>query len=350
MGKLKRGADGKPVRDDQGKLVWVPGRFKELRGIGWYIEEFGRAQLSFNFTNYKVTSVHDVFDAACEVAPQFGARVTGSELVGLIPMDAMLAAGDHYLTKQGQTTGVPVEEKLHAANLSLGLSELYPFEAGEKIIELKYQGAPEGLKAMTLHGFADELSSDSPAPGGGSVAALCGALSAALSAMVASLTWSKKGMQDARPQMKQIGDTAQELKGWFVDAIDRDTDAFNDVLAAMRLPKKTDEEIAAREAAMEAANQHAAEVPLQVLRNAVAAMEPARIAAAHGNPASVTDAGVAGACALAAAEGAALNVRINLGSIGDAAVATAMKDETEKLVAEARAQAAVIQQVVEQKL
>ncbi len=306
MGKLKRGADGKPVRDEKGKLVWVPGRFTELRGIGWYIEEFGRAQLSFNFTNYKVTSVHDVFDAACEVAPQFGARVTGSELVGLIPMDAMLAAGDHYLTKQGQTTGVPVDEKLHAANLSLGLSELYPFEAGEKIIELKYKGAPEGLKAMTLHGFADELSSDSPAPGGGSVAALCGALSAALSAMVASLTWSKKGMQDARPQMKEIGDTAQELKAWFVDAIDRDTDAFNDVLAAMRLPKKSDEEIAAREAAMEAANQHAAEVPLQVLRNAVACMEPARIAAAHGNPASVTDAGVAGACALAAAEGAAL--------------------------------------------
>ncbi|ANM30774.1 formimidoyltransferase-cyclodeaminase [Acidobacteria bacterium Mor1] len=350
MGKLKRGADGKPVRDDKGKLVWVPGRFKELRGIGWYIEEFGRAQLSFNFTNYKVTSVHDVFDAACEVAPQFGARVTGSELVGLIPMDAMLAAGTHYLTKQGQTTGVPVEEKLHAANLSLGLSELYPFEAGEKIIELKYQGAPEGLKAMTLHGFADELSSDSPAPGGGSVAALCGALSAALSAMVASLTWSKKGMQDARPQMKEIGDSAQELKAWFVDAIDRDTDAFNDVLAAMRLPKKTDEEIAAREAAMESANQLAAEVPLQVLRNAVACMEPARIAAAHGNPASVTDAGVAGACALAAAEGAALNVRINLGSIGDASVATAMKDETEKLIAEARAQAEVIRQVVEQKL
>jgi glutamate formiminotransferase/formiminotetrahydrofolate cyclodeaminase len=226
-GKPRRSEQGKFVRDADGKVQRVPGRFTELQGGGWYIEEYGRAQISFNLMNYKVTGIHQVFDAACEEAAKVGVRITGSELVGLIPLEAILAAGDHYLARQGQTTGVTEAERVHAAVLSLGLAELAPFDPLEKIIEYRYRGAPQGLKAMSLTAFADELSSDSPAPGGGSVAALCGSLSAALSSMVAALTWSKKGMEESRPAMQEIGVRAQALKDWFVDAVDLDTEAFN---------------------------------------------------------------------------------------------------------------------------
>jgi glutamate formiminotransferase/formiminotetrahydrofolate cyclodeaminase len=265
-GKLKRDAKNKIVRDENGKALRVPGRFTELQGGGWYIEEYGRAQLTFNLMDFHVTSLHEVFEACREEAGKLGVRVTGSELVGLVPLDAVLAAGDYYLAKQGRTTGIPESERVHAAVLTLGLEDLTPFVPAEKIIEYRYRGAPTGLKAMTLIDFADELSADSPAPGGGSVAALCGALSASLSAMVASLTWAKKGMESSRPAVQEIGVTTQGLKSWFVDAIDRDTDAFNAVLAARRLPKKSDEQKAAREAAMEQANQACTQVPVKPTR------------------------------------------------------------------------------------
>jgi len=319
-GKLKRDASNKIVRDADGKGLRVPGRFKELQGGGWYIEEYGRAQLTFNLMDFHVTSLHDVFDACREEAAKLGLRVTGSELVGLVPLDALLATGDHYLARQGRTTGLPENERIHTAMLSLGLDDLTPFVPAEKIIEYRYRGAAGGLKAMRIHEFADELSSDSPAPGGGSVAALCGALSASLTSMVAALTWSKKGMEGARPTMGSLGVETQGLKSWFVDAVDRDTDAFNEVLAARRLPKKTEQEQAARTEAMERANQLATRIPLDVLERSVAAAELALRIAREGNPASVSDVGVAGACALAAAEGAALNVRINLPSVTDEAV------------------------------
>jgi glutamate formiminotransferase/formiminotetrahydrofolate cyclodeaminase len=312
-GKSKKSADGTTTN--------VPGRFKECRAVGWYIEEFGRAQVSINLTNYKVTPLHAVFDAACEEAAKLGLRVTGSELVGLIPRDALLAAGDHYLAKQGKTTGVPEKERVHTAVLSLGLSELQPFDARRKVIEYRYADGPPGLVGMTVRDFADELSSSSPAPGGGSVAALCGALSASLVAMVAALTWSKAGMERARPVMEAAGTEAQTLKDWFLGAVDRDTDAFNAVLAAMRLSKKTEAEIAARAAAIERANQNAAKVPLDVLEATIRALELSLRVVNEGNPNSVSDAGTAGACALAAAEGAALNVRINVGLLTDRSVA-----------------------------
>jgi glutamate formiminotransferase/formiminotetrahydrofolate cyclodeaminase len=334
-GKPKRDAQRKFVRDADGKVLRVPGRFTELQGGGWYIEEYGRAQISFNLMNYKVTSIHDVFDACREEAAKVGVRVTGSELVGLIPLDALLAAGDHYLTKQGRTTGVPEAERIHTAVLSLGLAELGPFDPREKIIEYRYRGAPTGLQAMRLFEFVEELSSDSPAPGGGSVAALCGALSAALCSMVAALTWSKKGMEDARPAMREIGERSQELADWFVGAVDRDTEAFNAVIAARRLPKKTEEEKKARLEAIELANQAATRVPLEVLERTLAALESSGRVARDGNPASVSDAGVAGACALAAAEGAALNVRINLPSITDAEVAAEIDSAQTELLARA---------------
>jgi glutamate formiminotransferase/formiminotetrahydrofolate cyclodeaminase len=349
-GKPKRGPDRKFVRDANGKVLRDPGRFTHLQGGGWYIDEYGRAQISFNLMDYKITSIHDVFDTAREEAAKIGVRVTGSELVGLIPLEAILAAGDHYLSKQGLTTGVPESERIHAAILSLGLAELGPFDPMDNIIEYRYRGAPEGLKAMTLIDFADELSSDSPAPGGGSVAALCGSLSAALSAMVAALTWSKKGMEKTRPAMKEIGDQGQALKAWFVDAVDLDTEAFNAVLAARRLPKKTDAEQRARDVEIERANQAATRVPLVVLEKSVEALELAQRVAKDGNPASVSDAGVAGACALAAAEGAALNVRINLPSITDEKAAKEISSRMTDRLDHARRLAEIVRGTVDEVL
>jgi glutamate formiminotransferase/formiminotetrahydrofolate cyclodeaminase len=240
---------------------------------------------------------------------------------------------------------VPEKELIHTAVLSLGLDEVAPFDSADKIIEYRYRGGG-GLVDMKVTEFSDELSSDSPAPGGGSVAALCGALSASLSAMVASLTWSKKGMEDVRPGMKEIGYTGQELKNWFLAAVDRDTDAFNAVLAAGRLPKSTDEEKAARLEAIEKANQNATMVPLEVLERSVECLELAKKVAGEGNPNSVSDAGVAGACALAAAEGAALNVRINLPSVTDEKVAAEMSKRQQELLQTARRQAGEVLEVV----
>lgn len=335
-GKPKRDAAGKIVKDAQGATERVPGRFRELRGVGWYIEEYGRAQLSFNFTDFKLTPIHAVFDACCEEAAKIGVRVTGSELVGLIPRQALLEAGDHYLALQGQTSGVPESLRVHTAVLSLGLGELGPFDPMQKVIEYRYRGGPKGLRAMRIVDFADELSSDSPAPGGGSAAALCGALSAALSSMVAALTWPKKGMESARPGMRDLGVEAQELKDWFLEAVDRDTQAFEAVLTATRLPKATSAEQEARAAAMEAANLGAARVPMEVLERSVRALELALRAAKDGNPNSVSDAGVAAACALAAAEGAALNVRINIPSLTDRKVADELAAEQLEALTKAR--------------
>jgi len=335
-GKLERDSVGNVVRDVDGNACRVPGRFSELQGGGWFIEEYGRAQISFNLMDYKVTGLHEVFDAACAEGDRIGVRVTGSELVGLVPLEALLDAGDHYLARQGRTSGVPQLERIHTAVLSLGLSELARFDPREKIIEYRYHGAPRGLKAMRLTEFADELSSDSPAPGGGSVAALCGALSAALSSMVAALTWSKTGMEGVRPAMQEIGVSAQALKDWFIDAVDLDTDAFNGVIAARRLPRGTDEERRAREAALERANQAATRVPLSVLAKSVEALELARAVAERGNPASLSDAGVAAACALAAAEGASLNVRINLPAVADRPAAEQMRSSSDSLLDAAR--------------
>jgi len=349
-GKLKRNAAGKFVRDENGTALREPGMFTHLQGGGWYIEEYGRSQISFNLMDYKITGIHQVFDAACAEAEKIGVRITGSELVGLIPLEAMLAAGDHYLDKQGATRGVTEQERIHAAVLSLGLAELNPFDPRDKIIEYRYHGAPSGLKAMRLTEFADELASDSPAPGGGSVAALCGSLCAALSSMIAALTWTKKGMEDARPAMLEIGVEAQGLKDWFVGAVDRDTEAFNEVLAARRLPKKTDGEQRIRDETIEMANQAATRVPLTVLEKAVDALGLAREVARLGNPASVSDAGVGGACGLAAAEGASLNVLINLPSLNDAKVATEILAAQKDAMTRARQLAAEVREIVDEAL
>ena len=317
-GRAKRDKDGNPIKDARGNTVTVPGKFKNVKSVGWYVEDYGLAQVSVNFTNYGKTPVHVVFDEAVRLAGKLGLRVTGSELVGLIPKEALLMAGRHYLAKQGKSPGVPEGELIRMAVRSLGLSDVVPFDPEKKIIEYQVREPGPALAAMTLRGFADELSMDSPAPGGGSVAALCGALSAGLSAMVANLTVGKKGYEAVCDELSSTAVEAQALKDFLLEAVDRDTKAFNRVMEAFRLPKTTPEQAEEKDRAIEEANKEATLVPLEVLEKAVDAVSLARIAAAKGNRNSLSDAGVAGLAAQTAGEGAYYNVLINLGGIKDA--------------------------------
>jgi glutamate formiminotransferase/formiminotetrahydrofolate cyclodeaminase len=329
-GRLKRDADGQVERDDKGNALREPGIFKACKAVGWYMEDFGRAQVSINLVDYKITPPHLVFDECCRIAEGLGARVTGSELVGLIPLDAMLMAGRYYLEKLNKTKGVPESELIHTAVLSMGLGDLYPFEPEKKIIE--YQFDRSGLlTGMRIDGFTDLLSTDAPAPGGGSVAALCGALSAALSSMVGALTHGKKGYEESFGAMEMAGIDGQRLKEQFLTDVDRDTAAFNRVMEAMRLPKKTDEDKATRAAAIEEATKGATLVPLEVLRRTLEAAELARIVVEKGNRNSISDAGVAALAARTAAEGAYLNVLINLSGIEDASFKKETLSEAEKI-------------------
>ncbi len=314
---------GRWLRDDKGKIVKKdgkkqrkPGKLKNCKAVGWYIDEYDRAQISINLTDYEVTPPHLAFDVCESLAPNYGVRVTGSELVGLIPLEAMLMAGRHYLTKQGLSTGIPEKQIVETAIQSLGLNELSHFDPKEKIIEYRLAGnASEKLVDMQCNAFADELSTDSPAPGGGSVAALCGALGAALAAMVANLTVGKKGFENVKPEMITVAEKAQQLKQELLDLVDRDTDAFNHLMTCFSMPKKTDEEKSARLAAIEQATQQATNIPLRVLELCVKIIDLAELTAQKGNPNSLSDAGVAVLSAQTGGEGAFLNVIINLQGI-----------------------------------
>jgi len=330
-GRAKRDKDGNLVKDKRGNTVKLPGKFKEVKSVGWYIEDYGVAQISVNFTNYKVTPVHVVFEEARRLAGKLGLRVTGSELVGLIPKEALLMAGRYYLKKQGKSPGVPEGELIRTAVRSLGLNDVSPFEPGKKIIEYQFEDKGSDLVGMTLREFANELSMDSPAPGGGSVAALCGALSAALSAMVANLTVGKKGYEDVRDDMVMIAVRAQALKDALLEAVDRDTRAFNKVMEALRQPKTTAEQALDKDRAVEEANKEATLVPLEVLEKAGEAVVLARNAAAKGNKNSVSDAGVAGLAGQAAGEGAYYNVLINLPGIKDQKFVAGVRRRAEQL-------------------
>ncbi|HNW58139.1 MAG TPA: glutamate formimidoyltransferase [bacterium] len=346
-GRPQKDEQGKILRDAAGEALRHPGLFQACKAVGWYMEDFGRAQISINLTNYRITPPHLVFDACCRLAEEMGARVTGSELVGLIPLEAMLEAGRYFLRKQGRSTGVAEEELVHIAVLSLGLDELYPFAAEKKIIEyqLREQGA---LVSMTLAGFTRLLASEAPAPGGGSVAALCGALSSALTAMVGALTHGKKGYEAHAQEMEEIGIAAQTLKDDFLLDVDRDTAAFNQVMEAFKLPKKSDEEKAARAAAIEAATRGATLVPLAVLRRCLPAVQLAHKAVQHGNKNSISDAGVAALAGQTAAEGAYFNVCINLAGLGDADFKTATRAEAEALRTQISAEVAAAVRLVEE--
>jgi len=315
-GRLKRDKDRDVIRDENGVALREPGKFKNCKAVGWYIEDFGRAQISINLTNFKITPPHLVFEECCKLAVEMGARVTGSELVGLIPLEAVLQAGRHYLQKQGKTQGVTESELIHIAVLSLGLSDLYPFDADKKIIEYQFE-KNNPLVSMRVDDFTHLLSTDEPAPGGGSVAALCGALSGALTSMVAALTHGKKGYEKTNDEMEAIGVAGQKLKDAFLADVDKDTHAFNRVMAAMRLPKKTNEDKKVRDASIEEATKEATLVPFAVLKRSLEVIKLAKQAVEKGNRNSVSDASVAALSARTAAEGAYLNVRINLPGIQD---------------------------------
>ncbi|MCJ7526160.1 MAG: glutamate formimidoyltransferase, partial [Candidatus Aminicenantes bacterium] len=288
----------------------IPGTLKAVRAVGWYIAEYQMAQISVNLLNYNVTPLHQVFEEAEKLAAEFGVRVTGSELVGLIPLEAVLQVGRHYLRKQGGCLGVAEKELVRTAVQSLGLAELSACKPEHKIIEYRFRKKGK-LASMDLVDFCAELASDSPAPGGGSIAALNGALSAGLSAMVGNLTHGKKGYEAVRAEMESAAEKAQPLKDFFIEAIDNDTEAFNCLMAAFSLPKKSDEEKKIRQDAIEEATKGATLIPFAVLEKSQAAAELALAVAMKGNRNSLSDAGVAGLTAAVCAEGALYNVLIN---------------------------------------
>ena len=313
----------------------VAGKFKYVKAVGWYMEDFNCAQVSMNLTNYKKTPLAQVFDEVCAQAEKHGVRCTGSELVGLIPEDCLLQAGRHFIQKEGKSAGVPRSELIRIAITSLGLNELYPFKPEEKVIENRIPD-PRPLVEMPLSGFVDETSSNSPAPGGGSVAALCGALASALACMVGQLTYSKKGYESVSEEMKKLCEETQEHKDFLLRAVDDDTAAFNQIMAAFKLPKKTDEQKTERKQAIQAATKKAIDVPLGVLRRVHQAMPLVEQAARQGNQNSLSDAGVAASCSRAAAEGAWYNVNINLSGIKDPAYVQETGAEAQKLLDEVK--------------
>jgi len=333
---LKDPATGKPLRDEHGELLRQPGVLKGVKAIGWYIEEYGIAQISMNITDLQATPLHVAFEACCQSAERRGLRVTGSELVGMVPLRVLLEAGRYFLKKQQRSTGVSEDELVKIAIKSLGLSELAPFDPKKKIIEYRLAEA-EGKRLIqkNLRAFADETASESPAPGGGSVSAYVGALGVSLAAMVANLSAHKRGWEDRWEFFSAAAETGQRLKEALLRAVDEDTDAFNAIMAAFALPKGTDAEKAQRQAAIEAATRRAIEVPLQVVRLALESFSLLRQMVEHGNPNSVTDAGVGALCARAAVCGAALNVLVNTGGLADRAFGEAAASEAKRAIAEA---------------
>lgn len=316
-GRVKR-EHGKVVTDETGKPVNIPGSLKSVKAIGWYIEEYGIAQISINLTNLNITPIHIAFDETCRKADARGIRVTGSELVGLVPLKALLDAGKYFLQKQQRSVGVSEKELIKIAVKSLGLEELTPFKPEERIIEY-ILAKPEDsrLVNMTIAGFADETASESPAPGGGSIAAYMGALGAALATMVANLSSHKKGWDERWEEFSSWAEKGEAAKARLLKLVDEDTAAFNKIMNAFGLPKATEEEKKARTAAIQEATKYAIEVPLKVMQVAYGSMELIKAMADTGNPNSVSDAGVGALCARSAVLGAFMNVRINAAGYDD---------------------------------
>lgn len=303
---------------ENGVKVNQPGTLKSVKAIGWYIEEYGVAQISMNLTNINITPVHIAFDEVCNKAAARGIRVTGSELVGLVPLKAMLDAGKYFLRKQQRSTGVSENELIKIAVKSMGLDELAPFKPGERIIEYLLKDPSDNkLVSMTLDGFANETASESPAPGGGSVSAYVGALGISLATMVANLSSHKRGWDDRWEEFSNWAEKGEELKNELLQLVDEDTRAFNRIMTAMGLPKSTTEEKAARSKAIHEATKYAIEVPFKVMQAAFNSMEIIRAMTISGNPNSVSDAGVGALCARTAVMGAYMNVKINAAGFDD---------------------------------
>ncbi|MBB6112820.1 glutamate formiminotransferase / formiminotetrahydrofolate cyclodeaminase [Mucilaginibacter lappiensis] len=309
---------GRTVNDENGKPKNIPGSLKSVKGIGWYIEEYGIAQISMNLTNIEITPVHKAFDEVCDKANARGIRVTGSELVGLIPLKAMLDAGKYFLQKQQRSVGVSEKELIRIAIKSMGLDELGPFIPEERIIEyLLKDKAASKLVSMSLVEFADETASESPAPGGGSISAYVGSLGASLAGMVANLSSHKKGWDDRWEEFSNWAEKAQVYKDELIRLVDLDTTAFNRIMESFGLPKSTPEEKVSRDKAIQDATKYAIEVPFKVMQLALNSMEVIKAMVEIGNPNSVTDAGVAALCARTAVLGAFMNVKINASGYKD---------------------------------
>jgi glutamate formiminotransferase/formiminotetrahydrofolate cyclodeaminase len=341
---------GKVVSDAAGHPVMVPGTLKAVKAIGWYIEEYGIAQVSMNLTDIQTTPLHVAFDEVCRAAEARGVRVTGSELVGLVPLAALLDAGRHFLRKQQRSTGVSEAELIKIAVKSLGLDELAPFKPEERIIEYRLRDAGQSrLVNLTVRAFTDETASESVAPGGGSVAAAVGALGAALGAMVANLSSHKRGWDERWEEFSRWAEQGQRLKDELLLLVDADTRAFDRVMVALGMPKGTDAEKSVRSAALAAANLGALQIPWQVMKTVSASFDLLRAMAEEGNPASASDAGVGAICARAAVRGAWLNVRTNASGVKDRAAIEGILSEGAKLEREAGDREAEILAIVERK-
>lgn len=331
---------GKILKDAEGQTIWIPGTLKGCKAIGWYIEEYGIAQVSMNITDINTTPLHVAFEEVCRAAAARGLRVTGTEIVGLVPKRVLLETGRYYLEKQQRSLGISEDEIIKIAAKSLGLSDLKPFNPREKVIEFLMEdeavmAEKERLIRMTLKGFARETASESAAPGGGSVSAYMGALAAALGAMVANLSAHKRGWNDRWKEFSDQAVKGQDIMERLLKLVDEDTAAFAKIMNVFSMPKGTEEEKAARAEAMEKATLYATQVPLRTMQTALEAMPLALEMARKGNPASASDAGVGAIAALAAVKGAQLNVRINAAGLKDRAMADSLTAEAEKIAKEA---------------
>ncbi|MBO7185295.1 MAG: glutamate formimidoyltransferase [Alistipes sp.] len=345
---------GKIMKDENGNTIMKPGTLKACKAIGWFIEEYGIAQVSMNMTNLSVTPLHVAFDEVCRAAEARGVRVTGAEIVGLVPKSALVDAGRHFLRKQNRSTGLPERELVRIAIESMGLGNLKPFNPDEKVVEYILEADQnKGVKKlvdMTCTGFAEETASESPAPGGGSISAYMGALAAALGTMVANLSSHKAGWDDRWEYFSNWADNGMAVMNELLYLVDEDTAAFNKIMDVFGMPKGTDEEKAARAAAMEAATLYATQVPLRTMKAAYKAFDVVRAMAEEGNPNSVSDAGVGALAARSAVMGACLNVKINAAGLKDRAAAEALVKEAEEIQALAQKAEAEVLAVVESKI
>ena len=343
---------GPVVKDADGNPVMIPGTLKAVKAIGWYIEEYGIAQVSMNLTDIATTPLHVAFDEVCRKAEARGVRVTGTEIVGLVPKRALLEAGRYFLHKQRRSTGIAEEEIVRIAVKSMGLDDLKPFDPQEKVIEylLERETADKRLIDLTCKEFAAETASESPAPGGGSIAAYMGALGAALGTMVANLSSHKAGWDERWKEFSDAAEQGQALLAELLRLVDEDTAAFNRIMAVFAMPKTTPEEKAARSAALQEATRYATEIPLRTMQTAMAVFPLVRAMAADGNPNSVSDAGVGALAARSAVLGARLNVRINAAGLKDRELAGHFTAEADRIAREAEAAEREVLAIVEQKI
>lgn len=344
--------NGKPVKDENGNTIMIPGTLKGTKAIGWFIDEYGIAQVSMNITDMSKTPLHTAFDEVCRAAAARGIRVTGTEIVGLIPKKALIEAGKHYLRLQQRSLGIPESEIIKIAVKSMGLDELKPFVPEEKVIEFMLEKGKESkrLVDMTCTGFADETASESPAPGGGSISAYMGALAAALGTMVANLSAHKAGWDDRWEEFSDVAEKGRDIQDRLIRLVDEDTEAFNMIMDVFAMPKNTPEEKNARAEALEKATLHATQVPLSTMKAASEAFDILQQMAEKGNPASVSDAGVGALAARAAVLGAELNVKINAAGLKDREAADRILREAEEIASSACQREKAILEIVNSKI